>query len=210
MHSFLAGIYSSLYSTFILIFHIFHVESSLKSIALLIVDMQVGNFLEPNPVYKGDELLNKVDSLIKIARSAEIPVIYVQNLGGKGDPDEYGTRGYEIHPSIKPESSDYVVQKKGPDAFHETSLREILDSKGVEKLIVSGIQTEFCVDTTCRRAFTLGYNVILVGDAHSTWDSNVLTAQQIIKHHNNVLSGWFVKLLKMKDFTDSKIFFTPK
>ncbi|HEX3047657.1 MAG TPA: isochorismatase family protein, partial [Bacillota bacterium] len=54
--------------------------------------------------------------------------------------------------------------------------------------------TEFCVDTTCRRAFSLGYETTLVQDAHSTFHSKVLTAPQIIAHHNNVLGGWFVTL----------------
>jgi len=57
-----------------------------------------------------------------------------------------------------------------------------------------GLQTEYCIYTTCRRAFSLGYVVILVKNAHSTWDSSCLTAQQIIWHHNYVLGGWFVVL----------------
>jgi len=56
------------------------------------------------------------------------------------------------------------------------------------------LQTEYCIDTTCPRAFTLGYEVTLVKDAHSTWDSSLLKANRIIEHHNNVLGGWFVTL----------------
>jgi nicotinamidase-related amidase len=57
------------------------------------------------------------------------------------------------------------------------------------------MQTEFCIDTTCRRAYSLGYEIILVEDAHSTWNNNVLQAPQIIAHHNLVLGDWFSKLL---------------
>ena len=168
------------------------------STAMLVIDMQLGNFLEPHPVYEGQKLLHRVRSLIAKARSARIPIVYVQNNGGEGDPDEYGTPGWEIHPSIKPEPNDSVIQKGSPDAFHETKLRQELESKGIENLVVAGLQTEYCVDTTCRRAYTLGYEVILVRDAHSTWDSG-LTASQIIDHHNDVLGGWFVKLKDEKD-----------
>jgi nicotinamidase-related amidase len=162
--------------------------------ALLIIDMQVGNFSEPDPVYKGNELLAKVKSLIAKAHSAQTPIIYVQNNGGKGDPDEYGTPGWEIHPMIQPTEGDTVIQKQTPDAFHETSLHNELSSRQINRLVIAGLQTEYCIDTTCRRAFTLGYEVTLVKDAHSTWDSSYLKARQIIDHHNNVLGGWFVTL----------------
>jgi nicotinamidase-related amidase len=161
---------------------------------LLIIDMQVGNFSEPAPIYEGDKLLAKVKNLIARARSAPIPIIYVQNNGGSGDPDAYGTPGWEIHPSISPVEGDVVVQKQTPDAFHKTNLHRELESRGTKKLVIAGLQMEYCIDTTCRRAFSLGYEVILVKDAHSTWDFPVFTAEQIIEHHNQVLGGWFVAL----------------
>jgi len=162
--------------------------------ALLIIDMQVGNFSEPNPIFKADELLAKVKSLVAKARSAKIPIVYIQNNGRKGDPDEYGTQGWKIHPSIATIEGNLVIQKRTPDAFHETNLHRELESRGIKRLVFAGLQTEYCVDTTCRRAFSLGYEVILVKDAHSTWDSSSLTAQQIIEHHNSVLGGWFATL----------------
>lgn len=55
-----------------------------------------------------------------------------------------------------------------------------------------------CIDTTCRRAFSLGYKVTLVSDAHSTWNSQVITAQQIINHHNSVLR-WFADVYSSRD-----------
>jgi nicotinamidase-related amidase len=74
-----------------------------------------------------------------------------------------------------------------------------LRTNDVGKLVVVGLQTEYCVDTTCRRAYGLGYEVILVRDAHSTWDMGGMSASQIIDHHNNVLGGWFVTLKDEKD-----------
>lgn len=162
--------------------------------ALLIIDMQVGNFSKPDPVYNGNGLLRKVKSLIAKARSAQIPIVYVQNKGGSGDPDAYGTPGWEIHPSVAAVEGDVVVHKRTPDAFHETNLQHELESRGIKKLVIAGLQTEYCIDTTCRRAFSFGYDVILVEDAHSTWDSPRFTARQIIEHHNHVLGGWFATL----------------
>lgn len=169
-------------------------SESLRDVALLVIDMQIGNFLEPHPIYNGNELLSKVKDLINKARSAGIPIVYVQNNGGSGDPDEYNTPGWEIHPSIAPTEGDVVVEKQTPDAFHKTNLHDELESKEIKKLIIVGLQTEYCVDTTCRRAFSLGYEIVLVKDAHSTWDSSQLTAKQIIEHHNKVLGGYFATL----------------
>jgi nicotinamidase-related amidase len=53
-----------------------------------------------------------------------------------------------------------------------------------------GLQTELCVDTTVRRACTLGYRITLVADGHSTLDNGVLTAAQIIAHHNATLANF--------------------
>jgi nicotinamidase-related amidase len=70
--------------------------------ALLVIDVQLGNFLEPYPVHERSRLLERVKGLIDKARSAQTQIIYVQNNGGKGDLDEHGTSRWEIHPSIKP------------------------------------------------------------------------------------------------------------
>ena len=166
----------------------------MSNAALLVIDMQLGNFIGPDSMPRGDRLLENVRSLIDNARSVQVQVVYVQNLGEEGDPDEVGTPGFDIHPSLAPLQGDKVVQKQTPDSFHETDLKATLDTFGITSLIVAGLQTEYCVDTTCRRAALLGYKTTLVRDAHGTWDSPHLSAKQIITHHNSVLEGWFVQL----------------
>lgn len=126
------------------------------------------------------------------ARTAGIPIIYVQHNGYSGHPLEPGSDGWPIHPAIAPAEGELIVGKSTPDSFHETTLQQELTNRGITKLVVTGIQTELCVDTTCRRAKSLGYETTLVTDAHSTWNSRTLTAPQIIAHHNAALTGWFV------------------
>jgi len=167
--------------------------------ALLIIDMQTGDFSKKKPTCKGNNLINKVKSLIKKAHTEGIPIVYVQHNGGKGDPDEYGTAGWQIHPSIAPLKGDIVIQKQFPDAFQKTSLHRELQEREIKKLYVAGLQTEYCVDTTCRRASSLGYKVVLIEDAHGTCDSSLLKAEQIINHHNQVLGGWFATLKKEEE-----------
>ena len=89
-------------------------------------------------------------------------------MGGKGDPDEPGFEGWEFHSKIKPQKDDIVIQKTTPDSFDKTVSNELLQTKNVKSLIILSLQTEYCIDTTIRRAYTLGYDVSLVKDCHST------------------------------------------
>lgn len=155
--------------------------------ALLIIDVQVAMFDKSDPVNQGERLLHNIQKLITKAREAGHLIVYVQHSEGAGSPLERGTPGWELHPSIEPITGDFLIEKETPDSFHETNLHLILQENGVTELILTGMQTEVCVDTTCRRAYSLGYKVNLVRDAHSTWNSSTLQADQIIEHHNTVL-----------------------
>jgi len=164
--------------------------------ALVIIDVQMGMFDEDEPVHNGEKLLQTLSNLINKARQANVPVIYIQHNDSQfveGGPN------WQIHPSIAPQAGELVVQKRTPDSFHKTNLKEELDKLGTKNLIVGGIQTEYCVDTTSRRAFSLGYDVTLVADGHSTWDNKYITAKQVIAHHNNTLDGWAVTLKPAED-----------
>ena len=155
--------------------------------ALLVIDVQNGMFVEEDPVYKGDTLIENVKRLISEARTNGTPIFYIQHNEPKGEPLETGTFAWEIHAEIEPHESDPVIQKTTPDSFFNTELDTELKKRGIDQLIVAGIQTEICVDTTCRRAYSLGYHVALASDAHGTWNSDQLTAEQIIQHHNRTL-----------------------
>src|SRR5262249_4421090 len=102
-------------------------------------------------------------------------------------PLEPGAPGFPIHPTIAPAEGDLVVQKRASDSFYETTLQRELDARGVTHLVITGAQTEFCVDTTCRRAASLGYGVTLVADGHTTGDRGTMTTAQIVAYHNAIL-----------------------
>jgi len=157
--------------------------------AVLIIDVQVG-IIDGFKAYRGREVLDRINRLLDDARAKETPIIYVQHDGEKGHPLEAGTPAWEIHPAIKPEAGELVVRKRASDSFFETTLKQELEKLKIDELIVAGCMTEYCVDTTVRRAVSLGYDVLLAGDAHTTVDNQRLTAAQIIEHHNAVLDGF--------------------
>jgi len=78
-------------------------------------------------------------------------------------------------------------------------LQQELDSRGIKKLVVTGIQSDWCIDTTVRRGYSLEYDLTVVEDAHTTVDDGVITAPQIIAHHNLIFSGRFAKLKKANE-----------
>jgi nicotinamidase-related amidase len=156
--------------------------------ALVIIDIQVG-LINPNNQHHIQTLKN-INMLLSRARAADMPVIYVQHDGPKGHDLEVGTDAWQIHPAIAPQQGETIVNKRASDAFYDTTLKDILDSYGCTNLIVAGAQTEYCVDTSVRRATTFGYAVVLASDAHLTRDTEILTEAQIIAFYNDTLDGF--------------------
>src|SRR5205807_8606590 len=128
------------------------------------------------PAYRSKEVLHAINTLLTGARSSTTPVIYVQHDEPKGHGLEVGTAAWQIHPAIAPKAGEPVVHKRASDSFYDTSLQEELQARGIKHLVIVGGQTDYCIDTTCRRATTMGYNVTLVADAHTTEDNDLLTA----------------------------------
>ena len=173
-----------------------------KNTALLIIDVQEEMFSDTqNPLYKSDELLSKVKFLIELARISKIPIIYIQHTEKDEEPMGKGKPGWKIHHRVSPLKDDIVVLKYTPDSFHNTELHEILSARNISKIVIAGLQTEYCIDTTCRRAYSLGYDTTLVRDAHSTYNNKTLTAEQIIEHHNQIIGSWFAKLIPCDEIT---------
>jgi nicotinamidase-related amidase len=157
--------------------------------ALLVIDAQIGLVaLMPTEIQRS--VLPRIETLLAKARSSGTPVIYIQHDGATGHPLETNTKGWEIHPLLKPADDDPVIRKRESDSFFETTLQQELEKRGVTHIIIAGGMTEYCVDTSCRRATSLGYDVTLASDAHLTRDNGVLTAANIIAHHNFVLDDF--------------------
>ena len=158
------------------------------TIALLLIDAQV-NMFAPDPVHDGPVVLSRLKELAGRARAAGVPVIFVRHNGGPDDPDAPHTPGWAIHPALAPAADEAIIDKHTPDAFHQTGLAGVLAERGIRRLVLAGMQTEYCIDTTTRRARSLGYEVVLAADAHSTYPG-ALPAEQVIAHHNSVLKAF--------------------
>jgi nicotinamidase-related amidase len=166
-----------------------------KSSVLLVIDVQMIMF-EPVPVYQANLVLKNIKSLIAYYRQHHLPIIFIQHDGTEEQPFGIGKPGWTLHKDIFTVGDEILIHKNFPDAFQKTDLNTILKELEINDLVIVGMQTEYCIDTTCRSAFSLGYNVTLVEDAHSTMDGSKsqISAKQKINHHNNVLGSCFANV----------------
>ncbi|MCG7587764.1 cysteine hydrolase family protein [Photobacterium sp. OFAV2-7] len=154
--------------------------------AILVIDVQ-RVLIDPAPQpFEAKEVVERINQVTEWARAYNHPVIFIQHE----QPDsiiEFGSDGWKLQSGLVVEPNDKFVRKTTPDSFLNTELETILKQAGIEHLIICGYATEFCVDTTTRRAAGLGYSVDLVADAHTTHDKGHATGQQIREHHNCTL-----------------------
>jgi nicotinamidase-related amidase len=157
--------------------------------ALLIIDVQHALCSGPYAAFDIDRVIERINAMSTKARANGVPVVVVQHEEGEG-PLQSGSEGWQLAEGLLTHPADLRVRKKTPDSFHETDLHRLLQERGVDRLVVCGLQSEFCVDTTVRRALALGYHVVLAADGHSTLDNGVLSAAQIAAHHNTTLANF--------------------
>lgn len=156
--------------------------------ALLIIDVQKSLCSGEWSAFDIDRVIGRINAVASRARAAGAPVFLIQHEEDDG-PLQHGTEGWQLDERLVVEPGDVRVRKTATDSFHRTELQSLLQSHAVDKLVVCGLQSEFCVDSTVRAALALGYPVLLVADAHSTLDNGVLAAAQITAHHNATLAS---------------------
>ena len=155
--------------------------------ALVVIDVQKGMWENPDyPPYDDKGVLERIGSLIAKARAEGAPVMYVQhhNVDEPNHPFKPGLPGYPFHDAIAPMASDDVTVKHKSSAFHGTDFDAKLKARGINHLVITGMQSEFCVNSTIRGAYERDYKVTLVSDAHSTGDTRVATAKDIVALQN--------------------------
>ncbi|MGB9629870.1 MAG: isochorismatase family protein [Thermodesulfobacteriota bacterium] len=149
-----------------------------KQAALLVIDLQnyFSRIIQP--------VLENILSVIQSCRQREIPILFTQHGhthpetdGGElirwwGEVIVIGTEEWRLIPEIKVEPGDIVLPKKHYSAFLETDLDSMLQSKGVKDLIIAGVMTNLCCETTARDAFMRNYRVFFLIDGTATGKSD--------------------------------------
>lgn len=157
--------------------------------ALLVIDIQ--NLLVEEKPYAIEERLALWKDSITKARQAGIEIIYVRQ-----NDEEFatGSHGWDIHPAVAPLADEKIVDKRYSSAFKDTNLKAYLDEQGIERLILMGMSTNFCIDTTIKVAFELGYTVAVIKDGTTTPYTADLPAKALIGQYETIWSWSFAQV----------------
>lgn len=150
--------------------------------ALLVIDVQNEVVAD---AHDRDGVVARIAGLVDRARAGDTPVVWVQH-SDEGLPQ--GSDDWQIVPALVPGGDEALVHKNFGDSFEGTDLEEVLTGLGAGHLVVTGAQTDACIRSTIHGAFTRGYDVTLVADAHTTEDRGVPelpSAAQAIAHINS-------------------------
>lgn len=154
--------------------------------ALLIIDVQSALCSGEEECFESQRVIRTINDLSAKARAVGVPVILIQHEELQGTL-LYGSAAWQLADGLLTAADDLSVRKTTPDAFYQTDLQPLLQARGIDRLVICGLQTDYCVNATVRQAHALGYDVVLAADAHSTMDNGSLAAEQIIANHNNRL-----------------------
>ena len=158
------------------------------STAILVIDVQQGLCEGEGAAFDCPGTIARINQITAKARAAGAVVIFIQHESSAGYL-EFGSLAWQLAHGIEVQEGDVRIRKTTPDSFLRTGLESILKEKGITNLVVCGMHTEFCVDTTTRRALALGFPVLLVSDAHTSAGNEAISAQQVIAHHNATLTN---------------------
>jgi nicotinamidase-related amidase len=149
--------------------------------ALLVIDVQNGVMAG---THQRDTVVANIGALVDKARDAGVPVVWVQH---SSDELAQGSDAWQYVEELTRTESEPLVHKMFGSSFMDTDLADILAGAGVGHVVVAGAQTDACIRATIHDAFTRGYDVTLVGDAHTTEDQTPWGApppDQVITHTN--------------------------
>lgn len=149
--------------------------------ALLVVDVQDQVVAD---AVRRDEVVAAIGRLVDRARAEKVPVVWVRH---SDDELMLGSAGWRIVDELVPDRTEPVIEKKHGDSFEATDLEDVLHGLRVGRLVVAGACSDQCVRSTIHGAFVRGYDVTLVGDAHTTVDLTQWGApppEMVVAHTN--------------------------
>ncbi|RIJ11872.1 cysteine hydrolase [Pseudomonas sp. 91RF] len=151
--------------------------------ALLIIDVQRALCTGEYECYDIKRVIDTINGLSARARKAGVTVVLIQH-NEKDSPLAYGAEGWQLADGLNTAPSDLHVDKTANDSFYQTNLQKLIPREDFDRLVICGLQTDYCVNATVRQAHQLGYDVELAADAHSTVDNGNMSAEDIIAEHN--------------------------
>lgn len=152
---------------------------------LLVIDVQQA-LIDDQPANKDTFLIN-LRLLIDAAHDGSTEVVYVRHDGGEGDVLAYGEPGWQLEQSLKPRTDERIFDKRFGSAFLKTGLTDYLRSRNVDRLVICGMQTEYCIDTSVKAAFEHGFEVFVPSGATTTYANPFLSGEKLIYYYERMI-----------------------
>ena len=153
---------------------------------LLVIDTQKG--ITDERLYEFETFRNNVQQLIAEARQNNVEVVYVRHDDGPGTGFSVGDDEFAIFEEFAPRESERIFDKTVNSALHSsTGLAAYLSAKNETKIMVVGLQTNFCIDATIKSAFDLGFEIFVPDYANSTFDNDYMTKDVCYHYYNDFL-----------------------
>ncbi len=165
---------------------------------LLVVDVQTC-MIKDHP-YNERNVITNIQRLLGAAREHGLEVVYVRHEDEEGGDLERGSEGWEIYSDIAPIADEKIFDKRFNSAFLKTGLREYLTEKKVDTVILVGLQTEYCIDATCKAAFEHGFRILIPEETNTTFDNEFLSGEKLYQYYNyKIWNHRFAKILPIEE-----------
>ena len=149
---------------------------------LLVIDMQKG--IVDEELYAFDTFMDRTVRLIDAARKNNTEVIFVQHNAGEGSGLSVGDEDFEIIDRIRPKQGEKVYVKTINSCFGNSDFKAYMKQQEDKRLMIVGLQTNYCIDATVKSAFERGYEVIIPEGTNSTFDNNYMTGETAVRYYN--------------------------
>ena len=150
---------------------------------LLVVDMQKG--IVDEDLYDYESFKDRTARLIDAARKNNVEVIFIQHDAGEGSGLTVGDEDFEIIDEIHPREDEKVFVKKINSCFGNSDFRQYMEKQEDKRLMIIGLQTNYCIDATVKSAFERGFEVILPEGTNSTFDNDYMTGETTVRYYND-------------------------
>ena len=150
---------------------------------LLVVDMQKA-LTEDEELYDAEAFMDRNIRLIDAARKNNVEVIFVQHDAGEGSGFSIGDEDFEIDPRVAPKEGEKVFVKTINSCFGNKEFKAYMEQQEDKRLMVIGLQTNYCIDCTVKSAFERGFEVIVPEGTNSTFDNDYMTGETTVAYYN--------------------------
>ena len=152
---------------------------------LLVVDVQKG--ITDERLYAFDTFIDRITRLIDTARKNGTELVYFQHDDGPGTGFSIGDEAFEIAGQVTPEKEEKVYIKTINSCFGNKAFTEYMEQQEDKRLIIIGLQTNFCIDATVKSAFERGYRVIIPKGTNSTFDNEYMNGETTCRYYNEFM-----------------------